>query len=380
MFKLYLADVNYQIIMPIDIGEGVNKLTINTAINQARELTLQFNTWLDEAWDFLLLPETCLVLELENEKKETIKIGFSKSNNIVTHLLSYANIGSGSDYNSCIRVDSTVDQDYDYTVTNETLPDSQLRQAYYIRSNNAYQKSYYRIKPYNFSNLSDLNITSEKQAKQRLYNESTNYLESIKNQNSIDSQIKRQNGIVELKFYSSSLDLNSSQRKVIANLDYAGNVSNLVNQLDNNFIFEVLDNVNITLNTGMYSNFELLNEITKNRSLSWREMGLVTDNNGNIKTKIQIGNFDNLPPTVQATNPLFDDLFDDFSVKISKVTSYYPTLKVDLDVNSFIQEGENILVEYKEYQTDITGQEKEIFNISKIQNYNGGTLELYKLL
>jgi hypothetical protein len=381
MFKLYLADVNYNIISPIDISNGaITKLTLDTNINQARELTINATTYLDEMYDFLLLPETCLVLELENHLKQIQKIGFSKSNNIVTDLLPYANIGSGSDYNSCVRLDNSVIQDIDYTITNDILSDNQLRIAKYITTNKQYQKKYYRIKPFNFSNITELNENNEKQAKQRLYNEATNYLESIKNQNSIDSQIKRQNGLLELKFYSSSLDLNTSKRVINANIDYQASCSNFVSQLDSNFIFEVLDDVEITLNTGMYSNFELLNEVVKNRNLSWREIGLVTDSNNQIKTKIQIGNFDKLQPTILATNPTIDSLFDDYSVRIDKVTAYYPSLKVSLDVQNFIQEGENIQVEYKEFQEQENGTQKEIFNISKIQNYTGGSLELYNIL
>jgi hypothetical protein len=371
-FKLYIADVNYNILQPVDLeNSGVEKLTLDYGINKARELKVIFTTYLDEVYDYLLTPEACLILEFANKK-----IGFSKSNNIVTDLLPYANVGSGSDYNSCVRLDNSTQADVDYPVSSDTLADNQLRQARYIKTSQVfYQKKYYKIKPFNFSNLTELNINNESQAKTRLYNEATNYLEQNQGKNSIDGQIKRQNGVVEMAFYSSSLDLNTNQRTVTANLDYNDVVSNLVNQIDNNkFTFEVLDDVKITLNTGMYSNFELLNEICKNRNLSWREIGIV-----NGKTKIQIGNFDNLAPNETANNSNIDDLYDDNSIRIAKVTEYYPSLKVELNVNKFIQEGENILIDYAEFQTNIDGTKRQIFNFQKIQNFNGGTLELYKL-
>jgi hypothetical protein len=371
-FKLYISDVNYNIIQPVDLdSSGVEKITLDYGINKASELKVIFTTYLDTIYDYLLSPEACLVLEFDN-----IKIGFSKANNIITDILPYANIGSGSDFSSCIRLDNFINSDSKYSITNNFLSDSKNRIATYLKNNTiVYQKQYFRIKPFNFSNLTELNISNEKQAKTRLYNEATNYLAQNQGKISIDAQIKRQNGVVEMTFYSSSLDLNTNQRTITANLDYNDLVSNLSNQIDSNkFIFEVLDDVKITLNTGMYSNFELLNEICKNRKLSWREVGLI----GN-KTKIQIGNFDNLLPTEQASNSDIDNPYNGGSIRIAKVTEYYPTLKVELDINKYILPGENISIDYAEYQEDIDGSLREIFNFQKIQNFNGGTLELYKL-
>ena len=85
-----------------------------------------------------------------------------------------------------------------------------------------------------------------------------------------------------------------------------------------------------------------------------------------------------LSPTYQANNLLYDDWFDNNSIKIAKVTEYYPTLSVDLDVKSFILEGERIQVEYKEYQENLDSSKREIFNINQIMSYKGSEIELYK--
>lgn len=377
MNKLYLADVNYNIIAPIDLDcEAFTYIAIITSINEARELEIICNTYLDEMYDFMLLPETCLVLEFDN-----VKIGFNKSNNIVTDLLPYANVGSGSDFNSAIRLDKKVVSDVDYPISDKFLNDSENRSAYYLsNTNTSFQKKYYRIKPFNFSNVSEVNQENESASKVRLYNEATNYLKEIESKNSIDGQIKRQNGVLELKFYSSSANLNHNKRTITLNQDYNYSCQLLANQLDSdNFIFEVLEDVTITLNTGMYSNYELLQEIVNNKNLSWREIGLVDTPTG-VKTKIEIGDFDKLTPTELATNATIDDIFDDTAITITSVTEYFTSIKVDLNINKFIQEGENILVDYVETQENIDGTVREIFNIQKIQNFKGGTFELYKLL
>lgn len=373
-FKLYLADINYNIIAPLSLeNAGVKSLSLKRQVNQARELKIQFNTYLDEIYDWLLLPESCLVLEIGN-----YKIGFSKDNNLVTDLLSYANIGAGSEFNSSVLMDNSVNQDSNYLVSNLSLSD--LRRAGYYITNNSLvtQRKYYKIKAFNFNNLQEQNITNQQQAKQRLYNESVNYLASQSGKASITGQIKRQSGVVDMVFYSSSFDLTTKQRTIIANQDYKGSALSFCQTLHSDFVFELLtDDINISLNTGTYNNFELLNEVVKNRSLSWREAGIVNQNGIN-KTKIEIGNFDLLSPTYQASNLLYDDWFDNNSIKIAKVTEYYPTLSVDLDVKSFILEGERIQVEYKEYQENLDSSKREIFNINQIMSYKGSEIELYK--
>lgn len=378
MLKLYLADINYGIIAPIDLTKmGVTQLELSKEVNNARELFLQFNTYLDEAFDFLLLPETRLVLEVDG-----YRIGFSKDNNIVTDLLCYANIGAGSDFNASVKLDSTnsIEQEPDYPITNEYIEDIYGFRAFFIKNNQAtFQNKYYRAKVFNFGNLQESNITNLAQAQQRLYNEACNYLEENQDRTSIDGQIKRQNGVVDMKFYSTSFNLNFSKRRVICNQDYRGKVSTLLNQIDPDVVFDVVDDINIAINTGTYSNFELLNEITKHRSLSWREIGLVQTQAG-LKTQIQVGDLDKLPARHYATNLTHDDWFDDNSIRITSVRQLYPSLDVELEVDKFIPEGDNILINYKEYIEDVNGSKREIFNFEKVQNFKSSKLDLSKLL
>ena len=375
-FKLYIADINYNIITPINLESGgIKSLSLKREVNQCRELKIQFNTHLDELYDYLLQSGSCLVLEIGG-----YKIGFSKDNNLVTDLVSYANTGTGSDFNNSILMNASVNLDTNYPVTTDNITDNQ-KQSYYIRNNAiTTQRRYYKIKAFNFSNPQQSNNINEEKARQRLYNESVNYLDIQQNRQSISGQIKRQSGVVDLKFYSSSLDLATKQRTLAVNQDYQGNSEPLCQLIHPDFIFELVTNdVQITLNTGCYNNFELLNEIVKNRNLSWREIGLFNIN-GQNKTKIQIGNFDLLPVTNQANNLLYDDWFESNMIRIAKVTEYYPALVVDLDIRNFILEGERIQIEYKEYKENIDGTKREIFNINKIMSYKGSEIELYKLI
>ena len=128
MFKLYLADINYNIIAPIIFNTGgISSAVLFHQVGQSRELKLQFNALLEEQYDFLLLPETKLVLEINN----TVRIGFNKDNNIITDLCSYGEIGAGSDLNSCIRIDGAISAETDYPITNEFVTDTTYK-AYYI--------------------------------------------------------------------------------------------------------------------------------------------------------------------------------------------------------------------------------------------------------
>ncbi|MGL5078861.1 MAG: hypothetical protein ACRDBG_23940, partial [Waterburya sp.] len=376
--KLYLADINYGIISPIDLtGMGVTKLELSKEVNNARELQLQFNTYLDEAFDYLLLPETKLVLEIDG-----YKVGFSKDNNIITDLLCYANIGAGSDFNASVRLDTanTIEQESDFPITTEYIEDINGFRASFVSNNQAnFQNKYYRTKVFNFGNLQESNISNLAQAQQRLYNEACNFITENQERTSIDGQIKRQNGVVDLKFYSSSFNLNFSKRRVVCNQDYRGKVSTLLNQIDPDVVFDVIDDIDISINTGTYSNFELLNEITKHRSLSWREVGLVNTQAG-LKTRIQVGDLDKLPPQHLASNLRHDDWFDDNSIRITSVRQLYPSLDVELEVDKFILEGDNILINYKEYTENNDGSKREIFNFEKVQNFKSSKLDLSKLL
>ena len=360
--KLYLADVNYNQILPIDISNGsILELKIVQSINNARELTIRVNTYLDEAYDFLLQPETNLVLDIDGQL-----IGFSKDNNLITHLLPYATTGAGSDYQTIVKVTSNVDNEY--------LADYEGRLAYYLKLPNTLSKKYYRIKPFTFSNAAPDLSQGVEQYEARLINDANNYLATQKDKNSINKQIKRQNGVVDLVFYSSSFNLNFSKRNVLANLDYKGTLSDLTNQIDPDFFFDIVgENTIVNLNTGMYSNFELLGEIQKNPFISWREIGLVNTAEG-YKTKIEIGNFDSIPARYTASNYDIDDVFDINRIKITKVTDYFPTLQVELDIDFFILEGEKVNIEYKEYQENLNGSKQKIFDFKKVQILN--TLEI----
>ena len=234
---------------------------------------------------------------------------------------------------------------------------------------------YYKIKAFSLSNLQELHISNLEQAKSKLYNESIDYLKSKQGENSIEKQIKRLNGVVDLTFYSSSFDLNFSKRLLPVNQDYQGKLYDLVNQLDSNFDFVVLDNININFNTGTYNNYELLNQICKNRSLSWREIGLITDSYQNIKTRIEIGDFDKLQPSHFASNLKNDDWFEESVILIKDIKGGNNSTSVELDIKKWIQEGDNIQVQYKQYIDD-----KVIFDINKIQNYKGSTINLTNYL
>ena len=374
MFKLYLADINYNIIAPIIFNTGgISSGALFHQVGQSRELKLQFNTLLEEQYDFLLLPETKLVLEINN----TVRIGFNKDNNIITDLCSYGEIGAGSDLNSCIRIDGAISPETNYPINTEFVTDNTYK-AYYI-SNEVEKKKikgrYYKIKAFSLSNLQELHISNLEQAKSKLYNESIDYLKSKQGENSIEKQVKRLNGVVDLTFYSSSFDLNFSKRLLPVNQDYQGKLYDLVNQLDSNFDFVVLDNININLNTGTYSNYELLNQICKNRSLSWREIGLITDSYQNIKTRIEIGDFDKLQPSHFASNLKNDDWFGESFILIKDIKGGNNSTNVELDIKKWVQEGDNIQIQYKQYIDD-----KVIFDINKIQNYKGSIADLTNYL
>ena len=192
-FKLYIADINYNIITPINLESGgIKSLSLKREVNQCRELKIQFNTHLDELYDYLLQSGSCLVLEIGG-----YKIGFSKDNNLVTDLVSYANTGTGSDFNNSILMNASVNLDTNYPVTTDNITDNQ-KQSYYIRNNAiTTQRRYYKIKAFNFSNLQQSNNINEEKARQRLYNESVNYLDIQQNRQSISGQIKRQSGVVD---------------------------------------------------------------------------------------------------------------------------------------------------------------------------------------
>jgi hypothetical protein len=329
---------------------------------------------LDEFFNYIQEKEIRLVLEIDG-----YKIGFLRDNNITTHLLPYSNVGSGSDFNSCIRINQGYDSDDpSYVVSEYFIKDENDKKAYYLKDNNQiYKKNYYRIKPFNNANNNESN---ENNSIDKLYNDASYFLKNNNNIDSIDKSILYQRGNLKQTFYSSTLELNSSFRSIIANKSINDRLSNIAYNLDPNFEFEILVNDDrvIQINTGMYSNFELLNEITKNSTISWREIGLVDTSNG-IKTKIQIGNFDNLPAKFIATNRKNNDIFENNIISIQDVANYFPTLSIDLNVNNFILEGENIKIIYKESLKTINNEIK-IFNIDKIQNYKGGTINLNTFL
>lgn len=379
MIKLYLADFNYNIICPLDLSNGgVTSLNLIKEVGTARILDIQFNVFLNQEYDYLLTPEACLVLEIDDQK-----IGFSKDNNFITHLCPYAEVGGGSEFESIITLDSTFNGQIDYPISSDFLVDyvSQDRANYVLNKKliEKLKKSYYYIKPFSSSNKQENQDSFEKEdiTKEKLYSEVLNFFEAKKSI-SIDKQIKRQNGVVDLTFYSSSFNLNKSKRLLPLNQEYSGNVSNLLNVLDEKTSFKVLDNIKININTGAYSNFELLNKIVENRSLSWREIGLINENN-QIKTLIEIGDFDKTLPKYLATNIENDDWFDNNQIRIKSVKESYPSISVDLDVNKFILEGDNIQVLFKEHIELIDGTKKEIFNIDKVQNYKKGEVNLLSL-
>lgn len=366
MFKLYLADDNYNIIAPLDISNGgVTSLQMTREVGRPRELSIQFNTWLEEQYDYLLMPETKLVVIVNNQ----VKIGFTKDTNIVTHLCSYAEIGAGSDFNATVKMDNSPAQDFNYPVVSESITDNKQFCNYMLDTytSNKYKKKYYKIKVFNFSNLAQNNITNAQNAKQKLYDDSVNYLKERRDKTSIDNQIRRQNGVCEIKFYSSSFEMNYSRRELAVNQDYSGAVSGLVSNISTSIVFKVLNDVKINLNTGTYSNFELLDQICKNSLISWREMGLDTDN----KTIIEVGDFDRLLPMHLAQNKIDDDWFDESGIKIKSIKENYPSISIDFEVNEWVQEGDNIQVVYREFIGNRT-----IFDINEVKNYKGSTTNL----
>ena len=366
MFKIYLADDNYNIIAPLDISNGgVTSLQMTREVGRSRELSIQFNTWLEEQYDYLLSPETKLVVIVDNQ----VKIGFTKDTSIVTHLCSYAEIGAGSDFNATVKMDNSPNQDPYYPVIPEVITDSRQICNYILDTytSNKYKKKYYKIKAFNYSNLTQNNISNATNAKQKLYSDSVNFLKGNKDKTSITSQIRRQNGVCEVKFFSSSFEMNYSKRSLLVNQDYSGLVSGLVANMASNITFKILKDVKVTLNTGTYSNFELLDQICKESTINWREIGLDVDN----KTIIEIGDFDKLLPTHLAQNMIDDDWFDRSGIRIKSIKDNYPSISIDFESNEWIQEGDNIRIVYREF---ING--RTIFDINTIQNYKGSTTNL----
>ena len=369
MIKLYLADIDYNIIMPINLSNSsVISIKLEYGINKARQVDFEFTTYLDELYEIMLQSEVRLILELDD-----YKIGLFRDNNLVTHLLPFSEVGSGSDLKSAIFFnDSYSVSSSNLTMSSEFSFDVDQNQAFYLKNNLLeVKKKYYRIKAFTNSNNNsdDLDIS-----KNKLYEDSEYYIKNLAGLASIDRQIKYSNGTIKATFFSSTLELNSSKRKIELNKAYAGNISNIINQLDQNYEFDVIDDVIININTGMYSNFELLNEIANNSKVSWREIGLFNTSQG-VKTKIQIANFDKMAPKYFASNFSIDNISNDNRLYINGVTQYFPALSVDLNIKKFILEGEQIQIDFKKFIE--TGKKKvEIFNITKKQTLNNATLEL----
>jgi hypothetical protein len=104
-----------------------------------------------------------------------------------------------------------------------------------------------------------------------------------------DDQKAKTFGEYSLTFLSHSTMLSYSYPD-LANEVINDNISNILNNLDNDFVFEVIGNdFEKNFNTGQKSNLDILKEVASG-SASWREVGLV-DINNTKKTKIQVGNF-----------------------------------------------------------------------------------------
>lgn len=365
-FQLYLANTKYEKIAPINLSTGgIQTLMLTRQVSQARELQIIYNTLLEDFYEELQKPEAKLVLDIDG-----YSIGFNKSVNIVTDLFIYANIGAGSDFNSCVLL-SSGGSDPNYPITSEFLTDNN-KKGYFIKNTQVaktIKKSFYKIKAINLSNLQENNITNIYQAQNRLYNEGVNYLKSKEGQISIGKQTKHQNGVVDITFYSSSLDLATEKRKLPVNQDYSGPISALINDFSDCCMFDIIHDVNININTGTYSNFELLNELTKNKQINWREVGLKPTISG-YKTLIQIGDFDLLPSKFIARKIDTNNWFDPETIHIKNVTENPPSFNIEFDTkNQFILEGENIYVEYQEFVELPNTEKKTIFKINQNLNY-----------
>lgn len=126
-----------------------------------------------------------------------------------------------------------------------------------------------------------------------------------------------QTGTVELTYFSASYLLKYSQRILQENQLYKGSAFNLLQNLHPDFEFELLGSDKfIEQNTGILNNFAILEDTCKSAGgWSWREQG-ITQNN---KTKILIGDFNNITQKYKARNWFFDDPFDSDTIQIKGI-------------------------------------------------------------
>jgi hypothetical protein len=127
-------------------------------------------------------------------------------------------------------------------------------------------------------------------------------------------------GVITLTFYSSSWRLKYSQRLLQENELYKSFAFALIQNLNPNFVFELLGmDQYIELNTGVLNNLALLEDVCKTaKGWNWRDEGVVNVNGIN-KTKILIGEYSQIIAKYRATNRFYDDPFGADTIKINSI-------------------------------------------------------------
>jgi hypothetical protein len=127
-------------------------------------------------------------------------------------------------------------------------------------------------------------------------------------------------GVVTLTYFSSSWLLRYSQRLLTENELYKAMAFDLIKNLNPNFVFELLGQDQfIELNTGVLNNLALLEDVCKTaKGWNWRDNGIVNIDGVN-KTKILIGDFNQIIPNYRASNSFLDDPFETEIIKINSI-------------------------------------------------------------
>ena len=372
MVKLYLADIDYNIILPLNLSNGsVYDVELTTAISTAYKLKFKVNTLLDGLYDFIVNDrEYKLILEID-DGVEITKLGFSQSSDLTTHIASIGTLTQGSQSNTAFSVDNTINIKSELTIDKNREIALGDRKYNYLKNKKLYKKDYFEIVTFDYNNDDSVSNDDDKlrKAKQTIYDQAIDYNNAIK-----EGEFTRfQNGVIELEFSSSLLDISKELRTLALNLQADSRLVDFVNQISANIYVEVLNNNNeiINFSTGILDNYKILCKLVEvNKKLSFIEKGLIKKDGKNL-TWVQIGNFDDVGIKFLANNMLFDDIFDNKSIRIAEINQTANNLDISFNSSRFITAGSKIKVEYKEFVQNLEGKKIKTMDINKTQIYSG---------
>lgn len=369
-----LSNDNFQNVLPLNyLAGGLSQAEIETNLGEPKKLRLQINTNLEGVWQNIKDNNSFLTIKFKDRV-----FGFFKPDNLVTHILPLGRLSIGSDSNLTIGLNKSfvasngtfqLDESYFNFLDNEKV-------FYLSDKSKDLTKPYFLIKEFDLGSFGEDSALGDNPVltiQKLLYQKAIDFFASG-NTGIIEKQSLLQNGVLNINYISSSFLLFYGYRSLKLNTEFFGSIQSFCNSLSNDFIFDFLDveEEQINIKTGIYNNFELLNQIIENnKSLSWRDEGLVLDlATGKYKTLVTIGDFNNQPPKYRAKRLNFDDPFEKELIQIKEIKDLNPLLEVDLKINGFVQEGDKISIEFQEF---IKSHEKniKIFDFSNTQIFRG---------